>query len=335
MAELHHYLLGDLALESGGVLRSASLAYSTIGQLNAARDNAVLLPSYYTGTHASYASWIGAGRALDPAKYFIVAVNLFGNGFSTSPSNSIHQGGSLFPRVTLGDNVNAQEQLLSRGLGIDSLALIAGWSMGAMQAFHWAIHYPEKVRSMLAICGTARCWPLNQVFLQGVRGALQADSAFNEGNYLTPPERGLRAFGRAYAGWAYSAQFFRDALYKDIGFDTLDALLDDWERDHCQHDANDLLAVLWAWHEADPSRSHHGGQLPDALRQISARCIIMPSTTDVYFTEQEARLEYDSLTNAQWRPLDSAYGHCAGAPGRFAEEHTAVQQAIQQLLDLS
>lgn len=332
MAELHHYLLGDLALEYGDVLRSASLAYSTFGQLNAARDNAVLLPSYYTGTHASYSSWIGTARALDPAEYFIIAVNLFGNGLSTSPSNSEHQGGSSFPRVTLGDNVDAQHQLLSKGLGIESLALVAGWSMGAMQAFHWAIHHPEYVRSMLAVCGTARCWPLNQVFLQGVRGALQADNTFDGGDYLKPPERGLRAFGRAYAGWAYSAEFFREALYKSMGFDSLDALLTDWEQDHCQHDANDLLAVLWAWHDADPSRSRHGGRLADALQQVSTRCMIMPSTSDAYFTLEEARLEYENLPNADWRPLESPYGHCAGAPGRFAKEHAAVEQAIRELL---
>jgi homoserine O-acetyltransferase len=91
--------------------------------------------------------------------------------------------------------------------------------------------------------------------------------------------------------------------------------------------------VLWAWHDADPSRSRHGGRLADALEQVSARCVIMPSTTDAYFTLDEARIEYDSLTNADWRPLASPYGHCAGAPGRFAKEHTAVDQAIRQLLN--
>jgi homoserine O-acetyltransferase len=331
MTSLEYFNLGDLALQQGGQLLDAQLAYVTFGQLNPAGDNAVLLPSYYTGSHASYRVWIGPGRPLDPARHFIIAVNQFGNGLSRSPSNSPRQGGAHFPALTLGDNVQAQARLLEH-LGVTQLALVAGWSMGAMQAFEWAVRHPGKVRALLAVCGTARCWPLNQVFLQGVRAALQADGEYAGGHYRQPPTRGLKAFGRAYAGWAYCARFFRDGLYRELGFDDQEALLQDWEQDHCQHDANDLLAVLAAWHAADPGKLRHGGRLDAALAEVQARCILMPSTTDAYFTVEEAQLEYACLAHAEWRPLASPYGHCAGAPGRFSAESAQIDQALRDLL---
>ncbi|WP_213881441.1 alpha/beta fold hydrolase [Pseudomonas sp. dw_358] len=316
--------LGDLLLQSGQTLIDAQLAFHTQGQLNAAGDNAVLLPSYYTGNHRSYQGWIGPGRALDPERLFIISVNLFGNGYSSSPSNSSLQPGADFPRVSLEDNIQAQRRLLWEVLGVRRLALVAGWSMGAMQAFNWAARFPDDVAALLAVCGTARCWPLNQVFLQGVRAALQADSGYAGGRYETPPERGLRAFGRSYAGWAYSAQFFRERLYQGMGFASLEALLQDWEDDHLQHDANDLLTVLDSWHQAD---------LPNtALAAIRARCLLMPGSTDAYFTQAEARLEYTHLQDARFEPLVSPYGHCAGAPGRFADETRQIDAALARLL---
>ncbi|MBD1598382.1 alpha/beta fold hydrolase [Pseudomonas typographi] len=331
ISEPSRFELGDLPLQNGATLLDAQLAYTCTGTLNAAGDNAVLLPSYYTGNHGSYRAWIGPGRPLDTARHFIIAVNQFGNGVSTSPSNSTRQAGAAFPLLELADNVEAQARLLAH-LGVSSLALVAGWSMGAMQAFEWAVRYPDSVRAVLAVCGTARCWPLNQVFLDGVRAALQADGDYLAGRYAQPPLRGLRAFGRAYAGWAYSAEFFREGLYRTLGFADLEALLRDWEEDHCQHDANDLLAVLHAWQRADPSRAHHGLRLSEALATIQARCILMPSSTDAYFTLEEARIEYNALRHAQWRPLKSPYGHCAGAPGRFAAESLHIDQALRDLL---
>lgn len=325
--------LGDLPLQSGETLIDARLAYHTLGQLNAARDNAVLLPSYYTGSHRSYQGWIGAGRPLDPARFFIITVNVFGNGYSSSPSNSARQPGPDFPCISLEDNIQAQRRLLWEVLGVRRLALVAGWSMGAMQAFNWAIRFPNDVRALLAVCGTARCWPLNQVFLQGVRAALQADSAYADGRYKAPPEAGLRAFGRSYAGWAYSAQFFREHLYRSMGFADLEALLLDWERDHLQHDANDLLCVLDSWHQADPSLRAHGGRLDHALAAITARCVIVPGSTDAYFTEAEARLEWACLRDAEFAPLISAYGHCAGAPGRFSDETAQIERHLGRLLE--
>ncbi|MEG3130227.1 alpha/beta fold hydrolase [Pantoea cypripedii] len=325
------YRLGELPLVSGETLLETRIGYQTLGQLNANRDNAVVIFSYYSGTHASYLPLIGAGKTLDPARWFIVLVNKLGNGVSTSPSNAVLQPGAAFPRVTLLDNLRAQERLLFDHLGIRRIALAYGWSMGAMQAWHMAVARPQQVQSLLAVCGSARCWPNNQVFLDGVRAALCCDEQFAEGHYSTPPLRGLAAFGRVYAGWAYSATFFREARWRDLGFDSLEALLVDWERDHQALDANDLLSALHSWYHADVGLLA-GGDWRAALAQIGARCIVMPCDNDRYFTLEEAALEVAELRQGELRTLVSPYGHCAGAPARFAEASAQIDSAMQALL---
>ena len=140
------YALGDVRLQSGTVLKNAHLAYATYGTLNAAADNAVLLPTFYTGTHIRNEALFGPGRAIDPARHFVVSVNLFGNGYSSSPSNSsAPQDGPRFPHVTLFDNVACQHRLLTEHLGVRRIALVLGWSMAAMQAYQWAAQYPLMV----------------------------------------------------------------------------------------------------------------------------------------------------------------------------------------------
>jgi len=293
----------------------ARLIYATSGALNAAGDNAVLLPSYYSGTHERYASWIGPGRALDPARYFIIAPNLFGNGVSTSPSH-----GGAFPRLTIEDNVHAQHALLET-LGVRSLKLAAGWSMGAMQALHWAMLYPDMVRSVVALCGTAFCWPINTAFLKGIAAILEAVPAIDE-------HLALGLFGRAYCGWAYSAAFFRDGLYRNLGLANIEALLDDWAADHQSHRAADLLAVLYAW--AETACTPEAARA--ALGRITARTFIVPCDTDAYFTVADAAFEAGCIAGAKLEPLASPYGHCAGAPGRFTAESAQIEAVFAQAL---
>src|SRR3989442_6850960 len=128
------------------------------------------------------------GRAIDPQKHFIVVANMFGNGVSSSPSNTPPPiDRAAFPRVTVYDNVVAQHRLVTQHLGIERLKLVAGFSMGAQQAFQWGALYPDMVRAIAPICGTARTSPHNVVFLEGVRAALTADAAFDDGWYDRPP----------------------------------------------------------------------------------------------------------------------------------------------------
>jgi homoserine O-acetyltransferase len=321
-------------LQSDETLRAARLAYVTYGTLNSAGDNAVLLPTFYTGTHQRNELLFGSGRAIDPARHFIVSVNLFGNGISSSPSNSRSpQGGPRFPHVTLYDNVVCQHRLLAEHLGVRRLALVLGWSMAGMQAFQWAAQYPDMVEAILPYCASARCAPINHAFLDGPKAALQADAIWSDGDYRTPPEKGLRAFGRVYAAWAYSHRFFSEGLYRQLGFETLEDLILDWETDHLKWDANDLLAKIWTWQNADISaNSTFRGDFESALRSIRARAIVMPSSTDMYFVPEQNQAEVELMPNAELRIFHTAWGHCVASPGRVPEFQQALDEAAAELL---
>lgn len=328
--------LGEVALQSGAILADARLAFKTYGTLNAARDNCIVFPTYYTGTHDSNARMIGGSEAaLDGSRWFIVVPNLFGNACSSSPSNTPGaQHGAEFPNVSVLDNVRCQHRLVVEFLGVQQVALATGWSMGAVQAYQWAVTYPDLVRSLLPFCGAARCAPHNIVFLEGVKAALCADQEFSGGRYQRSPVTGLRAFGRVYAGWAYSQRFFREGLYRDLGYATLEEFLRAWEDDHVTWDANDLLAKLWTWQHADVSANEqYRGDFARALGAIRARTIVMPCDQDLYFTLDDNCAEAALVPGAELRPFRSAYGHCAGAPGRFPAEMAFLGSAIRELLE--
>ena len=294
-SDCRRFELGDLQLQCGDILYDAQLAYETHGELNRARDNVVLLPTFYTGDHIRNRGFFGAGRAIDPARHFIISVNLFGNGVSTSPSNATPKSAAAkFPRVTLHDNIAAQHRLLTEQFGVTKIALVTGWSMAGCQTFHFASAYPEMVEAALPFCASARTSPHNRVFLEGVKAALQADNNYNDGDYDTPPIAGLRAFARVYAGWAYSQTFYRDALYRTLGFDSCEALLRDWERDHEAMDANNLLAQLWSWQHADISRDDKN--FAAALRAIKAKTIIIACDQDLYFPPEDNAIEVQHIT---------------------------------------
>ena len=212
--------LGDVELLNGGVLQQAQLAFQTYGELNAKKDNVVVMPTFYTGSHTRNVGYFGPGRALDPARHFIVSINMFGNGISTSPSNAVEAcRGADFPTVTLWDNIACQHRLLTEELGVEKIALVTGWSMAGCQSYQWAAQYPDMVDAILPFCASAKTSPHNIVFLEGVKGALTADGDYMDGRYTKQPERGLRAFGRAYAGWAFSQTFYREGHYKELGYD--------------------------------------------------------------------------------------------------------------------
>ncbi len=324
---------GDLELQCGQTLFDARLHYVTYGKLNESGDNAVLFPTYYTGTHSSNEAYFGPGRAIDTDKYFVVVPNMFGNGLSSSPSNCPDpQSAAGFPVVSIYDNVECQHRLLTAELGVKRIRLAAGWSMAAIQVYHFAALYPDMVDSLLPFCGSARCSPHNDVFLQGVAAALKADSGYCAGRYTTPPVGGLKAFARVYCGWAYSQAFFRDHLYRDLGFTDVESLLQDWEQDHLHWDANDLLAKIATWRSADIGSHSRFASFEAAMKAITARTIVMPCRTDLYFPPADSAIEVELMNNAELRVIESDWGHCCASPGRNPETMRMLEDVFSELL---
>lgn len=329
------FQLGEVPLLSGETLLNAQISYKTHGQLNKNRDNVIVLPTFYTGTHQRNEGFFGLGRAIDPNKHFIICPNLMGNGISSSPSNSPSpQNGPRFPLMQMWDNIFCQHKLLVDHLGIDQIALVAGWSMAGCQAYQWAAQYPNMVNAILPFCASAKTSPHNFVFLEGVKAALCADSNWNNGNYTSPPIAGLKAFGRVYAGWAFSQTFYRNGLYKELGYESTEDLLNDWAIDHAEGwDANNLLAKLATWQAGDISAGPiYNNDFAKALAGINARAILMPCTQDLYFPPEDNVFEARHMPNADLRAYNSPWGHCAANPGNDAGFTAQLEANIRELL---
>lgn len=264
------YTLGDWKLQSGQTIPNAHIAYKTFGDR---KSPAIIYPSWYSGSTSCPApAWnilfvhgrpslpaankslaiadnewlIGEDKALSPSKYYIIITALFGNGQSSSPSNTP----SLrpFPNVTFYDNVRAQHTLVTQYLGIMHARAVLGWSMGAGQTYQWATQYPDFMDIAIPFCGSAKTSLHNQVFLEGVKAALLAGKGHSsagvcangkgrEGEAVrtwSDEERevGLKALGRVYAGWGFSQAFYRERLYETVlGFKDLeDFMVNFWEK---------------------------------------------------------------------------------------------------------
>lgn len=328
--------LGDHALQRGATLRNARLAYKTFGTLNAAKDNAIVYPTWYSGQHYDNEWLVGRGMALDPDKYFIIIPNMFGNGLSSSPSNTPEPyNAARFPRVTACDNVRAQHRLVTEHFGIEHLRLVTGWSMGGLQTFHWGALYPDMMDLLAPFCGSAKCSRHNFVFLEGVKAALTADDAFRDGWYVDKPHKGLRAAARVYAGWGFSQAFYREELdIKALGYSSLeDFLVAFWEGFFLDRDPNNLLAMLWTWQNGDISANElYNGDLKAALGAIKAKTYVMPGQTDLYFPPEDSRNEVDTMPNARFVPIPSIWGHFAGGPGTNPVDIKFLDDKLKELL---
>jgi homoserine O-acetyltransferase len=289
--------IGNLELEEGGHIPDCQLAVATHGTLNAAKDNAILVPTWYSGTSKIMEQvYIGNGRALDPAKYFIIVVNQIGNGLSTSPHNS---GGAqaepTFPKVRIGDDVRAQHKLLTEKYGLKSLALVVGGSMGAQQTYEWAVRYPDFVKRAAPIAGTARNTEHDFVFTETLCEAITSDPGFNGGKYGSPA-------------------------------DVVDTFMTGY---FAPMDPNDLLAMAWKWQRGDVSRNT-GGDLASALGRIKAKTYVMPISHDMFFPPEDCEVEQRLIPGSQFRPLKSICGHL----GLFGVDPELLAQLDANLNDL-
>ena len=224
---------------------------------------------------------------------------------------------------------------MTEKFGVKRLPLVTGWSMGALQTFHWGALYPDMVERIAPFCGSAKCSRHNFVFLEGVKAALTADAAWNEGWYKEKPARGLRAMALVYAGWGFSQAFYREELdIKTLGFSSLeDFLVVFWEGSFLLKDANNLLAMLWTWQNGDISDNElYKGDFKKALGAIKAKAYVMPAQTDLYFPPEDSQFEVAHMPNAKYVPFASIWGHAAGGPGTNPEDVKFLDGKLKELL---
>lgn len=330
--ELIH--IGALPLISGETLHHCQLAVATFGQLNAARDNAILIPTWYSGTSRIIQEvFIGTGRAIDPYKYFIIVVNQIGNGLSSSPHNTVGaQARAHFPKIAIADDVSAQHRLVTEHFGLSQLALVMGGSMGAQQAYEWAVRYPAMVQRLAAIAGTARTSAVNQVISDAIVHSLRADPQFSAGDYAdcAAVSAGLQQHARLMTLHGLSPEFFKDQHYESMGFDSVAAFVDGFMTPYfAVMDPNALIIMLHKWRGADVSHVS-GGDLKAALGKITARTVVLPITQDLYFPPSVCKAEAQLIAHARYKSIDSPFGHL----GLFGADANWVRQVDVELGDL-
>ncbi|PSF38118.1 homoserine acetyltransferase [Aphanothece hegewaldii CCALA 016] len=330
----HCFTLLNFPLQCGVILPEAQLIYQTYGELNSDRTNVILYPTSYGAQHTDLEWLIRPDRILDPTRWFIIIPNMFGNGLSSSPSNSTYilaKDGFWFSHL---DNIHAQEKLLREVFGIEHLALVYGWSMGAQQAYHWGALYSDRVEKIIALCGTARTTDHNKIFLMSLRSALTADPTWTGTRFDGIPERGFKTFARIYASFAASQEFYREGLYYSLGYTSLeDYLYRFWEASYRKRDPHNLLSMIDTWLNCDVSNNPiYQGNYQKALASIKAKTLVMPATTDLYFTPEDCQNEAKMIPNAEYLPITSIWGHRAGNPYQNHPDETFIREAVRDFL---
>ncbi|EGO25295.1 hypothetical protein SERLADRAFT_414938 [Serpula lacrymans var. lacrymans S7.9] len=304
MAEIQYYRHGRFRV-AGGILPDAITAYCTYGD---PANPCIVFPTCYGGKLDNVLfDFIESSllEVLDPKKYYIVTFALFSNGESSSPSNT--------------DRSRAQYIVMTQKLSIKQVFCVVGFSMGGQQAYYWPVMYPDFVQS----------------FLEGPKAALVASKDFDNGHYVTTPQHGIRAFGRAYSAWAYGQTWFREERYLYDGMypDLQVFLREEWEAGFLNGwDANDLITLLHTWQNGDVSQIRHEGDLEKCLSEIKAKGLVMPCKTDLYFPPEDSRFEISCLKNARLFVIDSIWGHMAGG-GSNAQDDDVLQNEIRKFLD--
>jgi homoserine O-acetyltransferase len=319
-SERHEFVIANFKTESGVTLPQARIVYRTYGHLNAAKDNAVLLPSHYMADSHGYEWLIGSSPnfCLDPSKLFLVATELFGNGHSSSPSNTPEPyHGPRFPVTTIRDNVEAVHRLLADELKVTHLRAIIGFSMGAEQAFQWAVTFPTFADRIAATSGTAKCYPHGYVRLESEINAIATDPTFKNGDYITPPTKGIEAFALIWTAWLYSQEWWRKELWREGAKPgtTFEQVLDEYRTNFIPGaDANDLILQMRTWERHDVGATPgFNRDVERALHSIKVPMLYMPSETDLYFPLTDARYEAAFIPGVVLRPIPSLWGHTAGA----------------------
>lgn len=315
--------IGPFTFERGGHVESLSVGYTTYGELNAARDNMLLVLPGTANTRHSADGYIGFGKAFDPGKHFVVTVDAIGAGTSSKPSDGLRGN---FPQYNIRDMVHAVCRLVTQAFGVHHLAYIAGASMGAFQALEWAIHYPGMMRGVILMVPAAQT---GNVFMGAVRAAtevIKLDPGWDAGNYTSQPLAGLRAAARLYFPWTVT-----DIYLESISEPELEQELQKTVVRAAQWDAWDFIRRYEA------SASHDiavpfDGQVRLALSRVTTRVLILPTNTDRLLPLASAKQIAEGIAQARYVEVASKHGHLGWRAIEGAPETLFITTAIQKFI---
>jgi homoserine O-acetyltransferase/O-succinyltransferase len=336
--------LGEFALEGGGVIKDLKISYVTHGNLNAAKDNAILFMHGFGLNHHQIDHLIGPGRPLDTDKYFIICPDQLGSTqttfeHTTSPTNS---GLKMnFPPYNGRDRVNAEYLLVTRALSIPHLLAVTGISLGAIHTVQFAVSYPDFMDGAIPIVGGTRATTQASFFAPWMGSIIESCAGWSGGNYDENPK------GCATNGLSVLIPYFYTRDWWEQYIDTPEAYTK-W-RNHWGdyyldiQDARDLYYLLRAFGRGwvgDTPGFH--GDVNAALGSIKARTLFIVSPQDQLWPPHSIEADLKAIPNARAVWIDSVAGHlicCNGDPqatwvmgeaiGGFLQELSAQRQGVR------
>ncbi|MDD4356661.1 MAG: alpha/beta fold hydrolase [Smithellaceae bacterium] len=309
--------LGDFQLDNGSVIRDCRLGYLTTGTLNAEKSNIILVPTWLAGTSKELFAlgFIGPGKLFDSSKYFIIAVDSFGNGVSSSPSNSRNQPGKDFPQFSIRDMVRAQYLLLTEKMNIHHVYAVVGISMGSMQTFEWMVFYPDFMDRCVPILGGPWTTSHEMLFWSAQLGILE--------NILEC--KGSREAMKALTPLHVMQVWTRDYRTKNTSPSGFSAFLAGEQEKFSVYDAADWASQVRAIMSHDILKNF-GGSRVKAAETVRAKCLIITSEQDQITSMKEART-FACLIHADVLELNGACGHFT-----FFCDHEKLKKMVHSFL---
>ena len=270
------YIARNFKFETGDSLPELRLHYITLGK--PVRDhagrvrNAVMVLHGTGGTGGAFLSrtfggeLFGPGQLLDTARYYVVLPDGIGHGKSSKPSDGMR---AKFPKYTYNDMVDAQHELLAKGLGIDHLRLVMGTSMGCMHAWVWGERYPDFVDGLVPLaCAPTQIAGRNRMIRTMIMDFIRDDPGYNGGDYTTQPAGLRQAMGMLFIMTSAPKVQHRQAPAREMADSAIRASIDQNTR---SRDANDVIYQFDASRNYDPSSE---------LEKITARVLAINSADD-------------------------------------------------------
>ncbi|QQL50058.1 alpha/beta fold hydrolase [Mucilaginibacter ginkgonis] len=292
--------IGNFKTTGGSEITDCKVGYQMFGKLNAAKNNAVLFPTWFTGTTNGLVMYTKPWQFIDTTKYCLILVDALGDGVSSSPSNSPTQHGNKFPAITIEDMVNSQHAMLTKTLGINHLYAIFGISMGGFQVYQWVVSYPDFVDRALPIVGSPRLSSYDLFVTNILKRLIEQNINFNHGNYTANPAIPLAAM---YADMNLTTPLNiarnvkrEDAAQRMASFEKPQAF--DW---------NNFYTQLTALMGQDVSNKY-GGSMEETAKHIKAKMVIVNARNDHSVNPLPAS-ELAALLKAKFWLVDNEKGH--------------------------
>jgi homoserine O-acetyltransferase len=332
----------SLTLQSGHVLSGFDLMTETYGELNSDKSNAVLVCHAFSGNHHAAGikagenkpGWwdeiIGDGKTIDTKKFFVVSLNNLGGCHGSSGPTSIaaesgQPYGANFPEVSVSDWVETQK-LLADHFGIDCWEMVAGGSLGGMQALQWAVSYPSRIKKAAIIAASSKISTQNIALNEVAREIIKKDENFHNGDYLSKgasPKKGLKA-ARMLGHITYlsesnmSKRFGRklqdpeNKMDADVNYEVENYLQYKGEQFAKTFDANSYILMTKAMDSFDPAKDFDD-DLMTCLQNAQAKLLIASFDSDWLFPKEYGLdIQMSAIKagiNSTYIELEGDYGH--------------------------